>query len=69
MNPYEEAEAHYEERRKKYTSFDEEIERYESRGDILAIIFIVLTVVVACILIATHPDSEAIGTWISSHIN
>lgn len=53
----------------KHTNFDEEIERYESRGDILAIIFIVLTVVVACILIATHPDSEAIGTWISSHIN
>ena len=54
---------------KKYTNFDEEIERYESRGDILAIIFIVITVVVACIMIAIHPDVEAIGTWINSHIN
>ena len=57
-------------KQKQYrTHFDEEIERYESRGDILAIIFIVLTVVVACIMIAIHPDVEAIGTWISSHLN
>lgn len=48
---------------------DEEIERYESPKDYVAIVLTIIMMIIGIALIFWTPDVEVIGTWIYELFN